>query len=236
MAGMQDFWEFKDDFFGTGAAISTSALYGSPWVVADVSSAGAPTYVIGKDGGTGSDAPGVAVLTLAATDEVESIILSFGGIEQFDINDRLIFETRLKMGQASVNAATDFSFGLVSGQNATWDSTTMMAAFRVTGAGSTTSVVVETDDGTTDLDDKATGQTLVAAYKTFKIDATDLTSVKFYMTDGNSKLVRVAPTVTFDISGYSGSVQPVFQLQKASSTAVDSVTIDYVRVTGRRNT
>ena len=236
MAGMQDFWEFKDDFIGTGASISTSALYGSPWVVADTSSMGTPTYVMGVDGGAASGAPGIAKLDFDSQNEAQVIILSHGGIEQFDVNDRLIYECRLKMNQAAVTSGTDFSFGLCAGQNATWDSTTVMAAFRVVGATSTTAVVVETDDGTTDLDDKATGQTLINAYKLFKIDLTDLTNVKFYMTDSNSKLIRVASGTTFDISAYSSCVQPVFQLQKSATAATDGVSIDYVRVTGRRNT
>lgn len=236
MAGMQDFWEYKDDMFGNGAGISTSALYGSNWVVADVSSAGTPTYVMGVDGGAASGAPGVAVLTLEATSEAQSVILSHGGIEQFDVTDGLIYECRLKMGQAAVGAVTDFSFGLGAGQNATWDSTTILAAFRVVGATSTTNVVVESDDGTTDKDDVATGQTLVAAYKLFKIDMTDLTDVKFFMTNSNNRLVRVAKGTTFDMSAYTSCVQPIFQLQKASGTDASAVSIDYVRVQGRRKT
>lgn len=237
MAGLQDIWEYKDDFFGNGASISTSALYGSNWVVADTSSSGTPTYVIGTDGGAASQAPGIAKLDMDNTGEAQVVILSHGGIEQFDVNDRLIYEARVKMNQSAVTSGTDFSFGLCAGQNATWDSTTVMAAFRVVGATSTTAVVVETDDGTTDLDDKATGQTLINAWKYFKIDLTDLTSVKFYMTNGNSNLVRVAAGTTFDMSAYSSCVQPVFQLQKAASgTQTDGVSIDFVRITGRRNT
>lgn len=236
MAGFQDFWEFKDDFVGANASISTSGLYGSPWVVADTSSGGTPTYVIGTDGAAASQAMGVAKVDLEATSEAQVVILSFGGIEQFDVNDRLIYECRLKMNQAAVGAVTDFSFGLNAGQNATWDSTTVMAAFRVVGATSTTNVVVETDDGTTDLDDKATGLTLINAYKRFKIDLQDLTNVKFYMDDANGRMVRVAKTTTFDISAFSSCVQPVFQLQKASGTDASGYSLDYVRVTGRRNT
>ena len=236
MASIQDFWEYKDDFFGNGATISTSALYGSNWVVADTSSAGTPTYVIGTDGGAGSQAPGIAKLDFDSQNEAQVVILSHGGIEQFDVNDQIIYEARVKMNQAAVTSGTDFSFGLCAGQNATWDSTTVMAAFRVVGATSTTNVVVETDDGTTDLDDKATSQTLINVWKYFKIDLTNLSDVKFFMTDGNSKLIRVAQTTTFDLSAYSSCVQPVFQLQKSATAATDGVSIDYVRLTGRRKT
>ena len=105
--------------------------------------------------------------------------------------------------------------------------------FRIIGSNS---VVVETDDGTTDLDDKATGQTLANVYKYFKIDATTLSNVKFYMTNSNSRLVRVAAGTTFDMSAYSGALQPFFQLQKASDSNGDTIEIDYVKVTGRRVT
>jgi hypothetical protein len=81
-----------------------------------------------------------------------------------------------------------------------------------------------------------TGLTLINAYKYFKIDMQNLDDVKFFMTDGNSKLVRVAGATTFDMGAFSGSMYPIFQLQKASGAATDGVTIDYVRVTGRRKT
>jgi hypothetical protein len=236
MASRQDFYEYFDDFFGNGASISTSALYGSPWVVADTSSAGTPTYVIGTDGGAASQAPGIAKVDMDSQSEVQVVIMSHGGIELFDVSDGLIYEARVKMNQAAVTTGTDFSFGLCAGQNATWDSTTVMAAFRVVGAGSTTAVVVESDDGTTDKDDIATGQTLINAWKYFKIDATTLSNVKFYMTDGNSKLIRVAAGTTFDLSAYASCVQPVFQLQKSSSANADGFSADYVRITGRRRT
>lgn len=236
MAGRQDLWEYFDDFFGAAASISTSGLYGSNWAVADTSSAGTPTYVMGVDGGSASQAAGIAKLDLVADSEAEVVILSHAGIEQFDVTDRLTYECRLKMNQAAVGAVTDFSFGLVAGQNSTWDSTTVMAAFRVVGANSTTAVVVETDDGTTDKDDIATGQTLINAYKTFKIDMQVLTDVKFYMSDANGVLRRVAKATTFDMSAFTSCVQPVFQLQKASGADTSGVTIDYVKICGRRAT
>jgi hypothetical protein len=236
MASRQDFWEYFDDFMGNGASISTSALYGNEWVVADTSSAGTPTYVRGTDGGAASQAAGIAKLDMDSQSEAQVVILSHGGIELFDVNDRIVYECRLKMNQAAVGSVTDFSFGVCAGQNATWDSTTIMAAFRVVGGTSTTNVVVESDDGTNDNDDKATGCTLINAYKYFKIDMQDLTNVKFYMTDANSKLIRVGQATTFDISNYTSCVQPVFQLQKASGADTSGVSIDYVRLTGRRNT
>jgi hypothetical protein len=236
MASRQDFWEFFDDFFGAAGTFPTSADGLQPWTVTDTSSAGTPTYTRGSDASTGSSAPGVAKLDLAADDEVENVCLMFAGIEQLDVNDGLIFETRLKMNQAAIGANTTFSFGLASGRNATWESTTTFAAFQLLGSASTTVLYCETDDGTNDVAPVSTGLTLINAYKTLKIDMQNLDDVKFYMTDGNSKLVRVCGSTTFDMGAFSGSVFPIFQLQKASGAATDGVTIDYVRVTGRRKT
>lgn len=237
MASRQDYWEFFDDFLYSGGTFGTSASASTPWAVTDTSAAGTPTYVAGVDVGTGtSGAAGLAKVDFDNTAEVQNVCLHFGGAEIFDVNDRLIFECRLKMNQAAINAATTFSFGLAGGRNATWESTTAFAAFQLLGSTSTTTVYVETDDNTNDVAPVTTGNTLINAYKTFKIDMQDLTKVKFYMTDANGRLVRVASSTTFDMSNYSACVAPIFQLQKTSDANVDGFTLDYVRVTGRRAT
>ena len=51
MAGIQDFWEFCDDFFGNGT-LPTSADPATPWLIDDTSAAGAPTYAY-VDGAAG---------------------------------------------------------------------------------------------------------------------------------------------------------------------------------------
>lgn len=228
MAGIQDYWEFCDDFFGGGTL--TTAGQGDPWVIADTSSSGTPTYVY-VDG----SATGEVAITLASTAEAENVCLSFGDVLCFDIDGIQGAEFRVKMGQAALDSTSQVAFGLTGDRNDAIDSIAQAALFRVVGADSTTAVVVETDDGTTDNNDVATGQTLINAYKTFKIDFTQGTSdVRFFMDNGNGSLVRVAAGTTFDMSGYTGSLQPFLQLQKTSDTNVDSVTIDYVKVWGRR--
>jgi hypothetical protein len=99
------------------------------------------------------------------------------------------------------------------------------------GATSTTAVFVETDDAVRDIDDIATGTTLGTTFKRFVIDFTGGKSdVKFYI-DGQ----RVAASQTFNMSSYTAGLQPYIQLQKASNTNVDAVTIDYVKVVSRRS-
>lgn len=226
---LQAFWEFLDDFFG-GGSLPTSADSGD-WVVTDTSAAGAPTYA--KVDGS---AAGEAQLVLAATNEVENVCLSFGDVLAFDIDLIQSAEFRVKMNQATLDANAQVAFGLIGDRNDTIDSIAQAALFRVVGGDSTTAVVVETDDGTNNNDDVATGQTLVNAYKRFVIDFSNGKSdVRFYMDNGDGSLVRVAAGTTFDMSNYSASLQPVVQIQKASGTAVDGITIDYVRVHGTRS-
>lgn len=235
MASRQDFWEFFDDFEGGAITQVATAELPSPWKITDTSSAGTPTYVRGVDDGTTGGQPfGVFVATMDSQSEVQNVCLSFGDILQMDIDDGLVFECRIKTSGATMTSGSSLAFGLTGDRNDTIDTIAQAALFRVIGADSTTLVVTETDDGTLDLDDKATGLTLINAWKYFKIDMQDKNNVKFYMTDGNSKLVRVSRTTTFDMGEYAGALQPFFQIQKSSSANTNGFSLDYVRITGRR--
>jgi len=221
MAGIQDFAIFEDDFFG--ADTFTTAGQGSPWAIADTSSSGTPTYATVSPSATGEVA-----LTLAATSEVENVCLSFGDKLCFDIDNIQRFEARVKV--SGMTTGSELVFGLGSARNDTQDSVANNAWFKMVGATSTTALVVESDDGTNDYDDKATGATLSTTYKKFVIDFTGgKSNVKFYV-DG----VRVAASTTFDMSNATSSLQPIIQLQKAANTNVDAVTIDYVKVVCKR--
>jgi hypothetical protein len=221
MAGIQDFAIFEDDFFG--ADTFTTAGQGSPWAIADTSSSGTPTYATVSPSATGEVA-----LTLASTSEVENVCLSFGDKLCFDIDNIQRFEARVKV--SSMTTGSELVFGLGSARNDTQDSVANNAWFKMVGATSTTALVVETDDGTNDYDDKATGATLSTTYKKFVIDFTGgKSNVKFYV-DG----VRVAASTTFDMSNATSSLQPIIQIQKAANTNVDAVTIDYVKVVCKR--
>ena len=229
MAGIQDYFEFTDDFFG-GGTFGTSASENDPWVVADTSTSGTPTYTRVDGAATGE-----AALDLASTSEVENVCLSFGDTLCIDIDKVQGCEFRVKMNQATLDSASQVAVGLIGDRNDAIDSVAQAALFRVVGSDSTTSVVVESDDGTNDNDYKATGQTLVNAYKRLRIDFSNGTSdVRFFMDDANGSLTRVASSTTFDMSNYTGSLQPVIQLQKTADTNTDGVTVDYVKVWGTR--
>lgn len=219
MAGIKDFARFTDDFFG--ADTFSTAGQGSPWAIADTSSSGTPTYATVSPSATGEVA-----LTLAATEEVENVCLSFGDKLCFDIDNIQSYRARVKISGIT-SAATSVAFGLASARNDAIDSIANHASFRLIGS---TAVVVETDDGTTDNDDVATGKTLSTTYKDFYIDFTGgKSNVKFYI-DGE----RVAASTTFSMAAATSSLQPYFQIQKTSSTNADAVTIDYVEVELKR--
>jgi len=217
MSGIRDFAEFVDDFWG--ADTYSTAGQGSPWAIADTSSSGTPTYAHVSPSATGEIA-----LTLAATSEVENVCLSFGDVLPFDIDNLQRFEARVKV--SGCTTGTTISWGLATARNDTPGSIANRALFRMTGATSTTAVTVETDDATTDSGLIATGATLATVYKEFVIDFTGGKSNVKFLIDG----VRVASATTFSLAGFSASMQPFFQIQKAANTNVDAITIDYVRV------
>lgn len=220
MAGLQDFQPYYDDFIGPSVAFPTSADPATPWLVVDTSSAGSPTAV---------RATSNAVLTLAATSEVENLCLAHGDSLAFDIDQIQQVEMRVKIG-AAFTTGSELVFGVSSARNDTTDSVTANAWFKMVGASSTTLVYCESDDGTTDKDDISSGATLATAFKRFVIDFTGgKSNVKFYI-DG----ARVAASTTFDMSAYSSGLQPIVQLQKAANTNVDAVTIDYVEIRCKR--
>jgi hypothetical protein len=220
MAGIQDFMPYVDDFIGTSATFPTSADPATPWLIVDASAAGTPTYV---------RAASEATLTLAATSEVENLCLAHGDSLAFDIDLIQSIEMRVKL-TAVFTTGSELVFGLGSARSDTTDSVAANAWFKMVGANSTTLVYCETDDGTRDVDDISSGQTLGTTYKKFLIDFTGgKSNVKFYI-DG----IRVAASQTFDMSGYSSGLQPIIQLQKAANTNVNAVVIDYVDIICKR--
>lgn len=222
MAGIQDHLHFVEDFLGNENP-TTSAGLGSGLVITDTSAAGTPTYTCGGIAGE---------LTMAfdSTAEVQNVCLSTGDDLNWDIDKLHYIEMRVKMGQAAADAATSLAFGLASARNDAIDTIAEAALFRVIGADSTTAVVVETDDGTTNNDDVATGTTLINAYKKFRISFSSGTSdVRFYI-DG----ARVAAGTTFDMSGYTAGLQPYVQLQKTADANTDSVVVDYISIVANR--
>lgn len=237
MAGIQNYWEFVDDFIG-GGIFGTSATAFDPWVITDTSSAGTPTYVRVDLGETsGSFAPGVAKLSFDSQAEAQNVCLSFGDKLAFDINSLRGFEARIRLVPEGTlkDSTTTLAWGVTGDRNDAIDSIAVASLFRLAAGTAVNTIVVESDDTVTNNDDAATGLTLAdSTWVVCKIDFSNLADVKYYIGNSSGNLRRVAAATTFDMSGYAAGLQPFFQLQKTSDANTDSLEIDYVKVWGVR--
>lgn len=210
------------DNFDRAQALTTTPGYNG-WTVKDTSSSGTPTYLcVTEDGGA-------MKLTLAATSEEEIVTMYQNDVLPIDLAllQRIEFIAKV----AGIDAVTTLVFGLGSAQNDTEDSVSINAWFRMEGSASTSNVVCETDDGTTDYDDKATGATLSSTYKKFVIDFSNgISDIRFFI-DGE----RVAASTTFTLASITSgqNVQPFVQLHKASGTGVPSISIAQITTVQR---
>lgn len=174
-------------------------------------------------------------LALDATSEVQSATLYSGDILPFDIED-LIRVSFIAKITASVPAAVMAAFGVASAFNATLNTIAEHAWFRVDGSNA---LLVETDDGTNDNDDAATGISLSTTYRRCVIDfSTGILTrsppakslggraqTQFFVSNDNGSLQRVAQGVSFDMSNYAGNLQLFAQIQKTTGTAVGTLSI-----------
>lgn len=236
MSGIQDYWEFCDDFLG-GGTITTVGL--DPWVITDSSSSGTPTYTRVDHGETaGVFRPGVAQLAFDSQGEAQNVCLSWGDKLAIDFTTLRGYECAVKLVQGTgshKDTTTTMLWGVSGDRHDTVDSIAYQASFRLASASAVETVVCESDDGTNDKDDIATGFDLtVATWAKFKIDFSNKSDVKFYAGLSTGQMARVAAATTFDMSNYAAGVQPIFQIQKSSDTNVDALQIDYVRLWGVR--
>jgi len=219
--------KYRYDFRGHHLIPATASGAGTPFVKADTSSAGSPTM----QGLTG----GGLRMQLASTNEVENLCLYMGDVLPFDIDEIISFEVIAKT-VASLDSATQIAFGLAAARNDAIDSLSAAALFRCVGDNN---VVVETDDGTNDNDDVATGLTLGATWKRFGMEFASRnttmeppsvslgrkSNIEFYGANDHGSKRRVASGTRFDMSNYAGGLQLFAQLQKTADTNTDSLDI-----------
>ena len=174
-------------------------------------------------------------LALDATSEVQNACLYMGDILPFDIDDLIRFEFVAKL-TASLHADVSVAMGLTGARNDAIDSIAQNILFRAIGSNA---IVLETDDGTTDLDDKPAGLSLAATYRRFAIDFSvgnltqappslskgGVADIRFFMSNDRGALVQVGKSVRFDMSAYTSNLQPFFQIQKVSGTATGTLSI-----------
>lgn len=203
--------------FDWAQVFTTTAGY-KGWTIADTSSSGTPTYLTISGGG--------AALTCDTQNEAQNICLYQNNILPFNLLKIQRMEWLAKV--PTTDAALTLFMGLGSSRNDAPDSLTTMVGFRIEGSVSTTNLLCESDDGVTDLDDKASGTTLATVFKKLVIDFTNgLSDIRFYV-DGE----RVAASQTFSMAALTSAtnVQPIFQLQKTASAAAIQVVIKDVKI------
>lgn len=184
------------------------------WTIKDTSSSGTPTYLcVSEDGGA-------AKLTLAATSEAEIVTLYQNDVLWLNPAKLLWCSWMVKVG--SIDSVTTLTVGLATAQNDTDDSVAGNLWARLQGSASTSSVVVESDNGTIDNDDVATGLSLGSDWKEVFMDFSNGHANISFVIDGQ----RVATSTTFSLSGVS-LMQPWAQLQKASGTGTPNVSLGY---------
>ena len=188
------------------------AALGAAWAVADTSVAGAPTKEMHADG---------YHMAFAADVEAENLCLYLGDVLSFDITKLREVEFQVKMDGTTKDTTTTLAIGVGSARNDTTDSITYNAMLKIVNTSTTLGLVAETDDGTRDIDDVATGAVLSTSFKTLLISfAKGLSDVRFFV-DGQP----VAEGQVFNMSAATGGVQPFIQIQKTSDSNTDGVKI-----------
>ena len=220
------------DFRGGDAPRAVASRLGT-WCSKITAAAGSPT-VKSVSGGT-------LDLALDATSEVQNLCLYQGDILPFKIQDLIRLEIVASV-TASLDASVSAAFGLAAARHDTLDSVTAHSWFRLQGSNA---LLVETDDGTNDNDDKATGITMGTTLKRFAIDFTGVqtrqlpsspignrANIAFFADNSGGDLRRVADTTLFDMSNYSATsgLQLFAQIQKTSGTAVGTLSIESFEV------
>lgn len=218
---------YRYDFRGHHAFPLTASGVGTPWVTAITSSGGTPT-VLGLAGG------GVRLL-MTSDSEIQNVCLYMGDLLAFDI-DEILRISFIAKTVAALDSTTQLAFGAIGNRNDAIDSIAQAAIFRCVGDNN---VVVESDDGTNNNDDVASGLTLGTDWKRFEINLADRvttleppsastggkSNVGFLMGNAQGSLRRVAEGTRFDMSNYSGSLQLFAQIQKTADTNTDNLDI-----------
>lgn len=203
---------FYDDFRRAQTLSTTPGQNG--WTIKDTSAAGTPTYTVGSSGVT---------ITLASNNESEIVTFYHNDVATIPLEDPGLQSIEWAISVSGIDSNTILVAGVADAQNDTADTVANSAWFRIEGATSTSNLVAETDDNTTNNDDKATGSTLSSTVRRLKVDLVNgLDDVRFYL-DGS----RRASATTFDMQAIASGtkIQPFLQLQKASGTGTPSVTV-----------
>ncbi|QCG93957.1 hypothetical protein E6C67_08390 [Azospirillum sp. TSA2s] len=216
---------FYDDFLGADTVVPAagSAESGMDWVKKIVGAA--PPTVAGVSSAIG----GQLACTLTSTSEKQDAVLYWGDNKGLDATKGLVFETRVKLSVLPSASGVQAVWGIASDWIDGPNNNTCYLTFGATANGS---VLIRAYDGVTTTS-AASGVTLTTAdWAIFRIDATDVTDVKFFI---NGAQVSTTGQVNFAATGTLAVLQPYLGCYKPSGTGVATLTADYVKAWANRS-
>lgn len=216
----------KYRFRGGHAIPATASSDSGPWTKAITGDA--PPTVAAVSGGA-------VALALTSDEQVQNACLYMGDVLPFDIDDLIRVEFLAKMS-GTIDAASQIAFGVGSARADDPDAITAAAMFR---AINNNNIVIESDDGTNEQDDAATGETITTSYKRFAVDfATGIKTqsppslslggkaeLQYFIGNSNGSLRRVGANKHHSMAAYSGNLQLFAQIQKTSADDVGTLSI-----------
>lgn len=194
------------------------------------------------------------VLGLAATSEVENVCVYNDDILAYDIDEIHSVEFLAKVDVASADMeATSIVLGLASARNDDPDAVANSVWFKK-AAGADNAVFLESDNGTTNVDDYDSGADWQdGVWQRFQIDfATGVKTVappfvapvggknniEFRVSSGTTygpNLQRVGQNQAFSLEGVTGGLQLIAQIQKTADTDEVTLSIRSIKVNLKDN-
>jgi len=210
-----------EDFIGPShtAGIPTAATVGYPWIQKTQHTAGSPSV------SAVSNYPGGLIrCALDATSEKQEASLYAADVLNWDMTKSAIFEARISNHVLPSAAAVEMVFGLHSAWIDGPDNASFYADFQQLASGL---VNFRTKDGVQTLSNPSSTVMAVDTFHIFRIDATDVTNVRFFI---DNVEVSTKGQMSFAATGASAILQPYFSVYKASGVGVGSLDIDMVQV------
>jgi len=199
----------------------TTAENGYPWI--KIVNGTTPTVAYGTD-----SVLGTVECALSSGSNTQEAVIYMGDQRYFRVGYGTIMEIRAKTGAAISAAGSRVFFGF-SGDQATGE-VAYRIGFSLRYASATASTAwAECDDASTD--NTATTSTTITSgtYYIFRIDASDLDDVKYYI---NGVLVKSG----LEYGGTTTALvlQPMIKVYKSTGTTTGSVAVDYIKIWSNR--
>lgn len=217
--------QVDEDFIGAGHAsipVAGSPATGYPWVQKTVKTSGAPSV-----GVLANSAGGIIALALDATSEAQEATLYANDQRNWDVTKNLSLDIRAGFSVVP-GALVEAVFGLMSAWVSGPDNAAEYVRFQASASGL---IYMQTKDGVNTLSAPTTITMAAAAFSVFRIDASDVTNVRFFI-DGIE--YSTPHQFSFAATGANAVLQPYASVYKASGTGTGALQVDMIQVSADR--